>query len=142
MAEREDVDPGAGDDPGGESPDGGSDRPGSPGERGTLSVADRVVEKVASIAAHEVDAVIAQTSGWRKLTGRPLPRAHATVAGGRARIGVEIATPWPTPLSGVATRTRDHVQERVSSLTGVDVIAVDVTISDVLHLPPESRKLR
>lgn len=116
--------------------------PSDPAQRGSLSVADKVIEKVATAAAREIDEVTDQQSGWRTVTRRSLPRATATIAGGHSRIGVEIATPWPTPLTAVATRTRDHVRERVTTLTGMDVIAVDVTVAEVVHVETENRRVR
>ena len=123
--------------------DGGPDTGGGlapPEERGTLSLADRVVEKIASAAAREMNEVTQHSSGW--IPGRSLPRASTEIAGEHARIGVEIASPWPTPLADIAARTRDHVQERVSTLTGIDVVAVDVTVAEIVHLRPNTRRAR
>lgn len=113
-----------------------------PEERGSLSIADKVIEKVATAAAREIGPVTDQASGWRRLPGRALPRASAEIAGGHSRIGVEIATPWPRPLTTVAAETRDHVKERVTALTGMDVVAVDVTVADVVHVATENRRVR
>ena len=118
----------------------GGEALGPPEERGSLHLADRVVEKIASAAAREIGEATARSSGW--IPGRSLPRAKTEMAGTRARIGVEIAVPWPTPLADVAARTRDHVRERVSTLTGVHVVAVDVTVADVVATRPDSRRLR
>lgn len=113
-----------------------------PATRGRLHIADKVVEKIAAMAAREVDQVTEDNSGWRALPGRGLPRVNAEVAGGHARIGVEIAAPWPTPLPQVAAQTRDHVEQRVSSLTGIDIVAVDITVADVIHVATEDRRVR
>lgn len=106
-----------------------------PEERGRTTVADRVVERVASISAHEVEAVIDTRAGWTKLVRRGLPRASAVVAGGRTRIEVEVAATWTSPLPQVAAQVRDHVSEQVQKMTGIDVAAVDVTVADVVRLP-------
>lgn len=113
-----------------------------PAERGTLRVADRVVERVAGRASREVAGTVGQGPAWRRPARRTLPRAHAVVAGGRARIGVEIAATWPVPLSEVAARTRDHVARRVTDLTGTTVLAVDVTVVEVLHPGSASGRTR
>lgn len=92
------------------------------------------------MAAREIDDVTQHGSGW--VPGRSLPRASTEIAGDHARIGVEIAIAWPTPLAEVAARTRDHVQARVTTLTGIDVVAVDVTVAEVVHVQTESRRVQ
>ena len=111
-------------------------------ERGRTTIADQVVERIASIAANEVEAVIDTRTGWTRLVRGRLPRAEAVVAGGTSRITVEVAATWPTPLNSVAGRVRDHVSERVSTLTGVTVTAVDVSIADVVHLETAQRRVK
>jgi uncharacterized alkaline shock family protein YloU len=109
-------------------------------ERGTTTIADKVVERIAVIAAREVDAVT-QGGGWTRLVGRGLPRVSAVVAGGTSRVSVEVATAWPKPLSAVATHVRDHVSERVTALSGITVTAVDVTVADVVHVDSAQRRV-
>lgn len=111
-------------------------------ERGRTTIADKVVERIASIAANEVESVIDTRTGWTRVVRGRLPRAEAVVAGGTSRITVEVAATWPTPLNSVAGRVRDHVSERVSTLTGVNVTAVDVSIADVVHLETAERRVK
>jgi len=113
-----------------------------PDERGSTTIADRVVERIATIAAGEVDSVTDTDGSWARLGRRGLPRAHATVAGLSSRISVEVAAAWPTPLGSLATRVRDHVCERVETLTGVSVTAVDVRVADVVHLETAQRRVQ
>ncbi len=124
------------------SPVAGSGTPVPAEERGRTTIADKVVERIASIAANEVEAVIDTRTGWTRLVRGRLPRAEAVVAGGTSRITVEVAATWPTPLNSVAGRVRDHVSERVTTLTGVDVTAVDVSIADVVHLETADRRVK
>lgn len=112
-----------------------------PGQRGHLVIAGKVVERVAAIAASEIEAVTAQRSGWRLLPGRALPKAEAKVAGDRARIGVEIAAAWPSSLAEVTAQTRTHVRDRVIELVGLTVTAVDVTVGDVVHVETRRRRV-
>ncbi len=109
--------------------------------RGSLTIADKVVEKVASIAAREIEHVTDTRAGWTQMY-RSLPKASAKVAGGRARIGVEVAASWPSSLPAVTAQVRDHVNNQVTQLTGVTVVAVDVTIVDVVHLGTNARRVR
>ena len=119
-----------------------ADMMGEPAGRGRLRIANKVVEKIAAMAAHEVDQVTEHRAGLRLLPGRGLPRASAEVAGGHVRIGVEIATPWPASLAQVASQTREHVEKRVSALTGMNIVAVDVSVADVVHVATEERRVR
>ncbi len=116
-------------------------RPAEPDERGTTTIADRVVERVASIAASEVEAVTQARSGWASAVRRSLPRASATVAGSTARISVDVAAVWPTPLSSLAAEVRDHVSAQVTALTGVEVLAVDVSVADVVRAQAARRRV-
>lgn len=113
----------------------------APEERGTTTIADRVVERVASLAANEVDDVTDGTSGWTRIVRRSTPRAEARVAGGRARIKVEIAAAWPASLPALATTVSERVTRRVAELTGVAVDGVDVTIADVVHSQSPRRRV-
>lgn len=109
------------------------------GERGRLTVADRVVRRVATAAAGEVGGVVRLRPGrLTDLTGTGLghgyPHAEATVAGRRARVRVEVVARWGTPLPALAARVRDRVQERLDDLAAIRADAVDVVIVRVL--PP------
>lgn len=97
------------------------------------------MQRIASIAAGEIEAVSRSRSGWAGRVGRELPRGTATVAGGSARISVDVAAVWPTPLSGLSAQVRDHVTHQVTTLTGLDIVAVDVTVADVVH-PQTARR--
>lgn len=112
-----------------------------PAERGRTVVADRVVSRVASIATSEVESVVDTRNGWTKLVRRGLPHAEAVVAGGTSRITVEVAATWPTPLSALSAKVREHVGTRVAELTGVSVTRVDVTVADVVHVESASRRV-
>lgn len=112
-----------------------------PEERGRTVIADRVVERVSAMAAREIENVIDTRSGLTRLARGALPRARATVAGGTSRISVDVAAQWPTPLREIATGVRDHVTERVQTLTGVSVVAVDVRVADVAYAGAQRRRV-
>lgn len=109
-----------------------------PGQRGRTVVADKVVESIAVLAASEVEAVVPTHTGWADVR-RGLPRASAVVRRGESRIAVEVATTWPLPVSRVAQQVRGHVQERVGTLTGMSVAAVDVTVAGMVQPPAQER---
>ena len=113
---------------------------GEPGGRGRLEVADRVVVRIATIAASEVEGVVRTGSGVDQILGRRYPHAQAAVAGGRARIHLDIAVAWPHPLGDVTASVRRRVHEQVSDLAGLAVDTVDVTASSVVHVPPPEHR--
>jgi uncharacterized alkaline shock family protein YloU len=112
-----------------------------PEERGRTVIADKVVERIAAMAAREIENVVDTRSGLSRLARGALPHAEAVVAGGTSRIKVEVAAQWPTPLSEIAGGVRDHVGERVHTLTGVEVVAVDVRVADMAYAGAEKRRV-
>jgi len=101
------------------------------------------VERIATIAAGEVEGVVRAGSGLGQVLGHRYPKANATVAGNSARIEVEIAIAWPHPLGQVCRQVRDEVRDRVTELVGLQVDAVDVTAAKVMHAPePEQRRVQ
>ncbi|KQT91528.1 hypothetical protein ASG49_10925 [Marmoricola sp. Leaf446] len=113
----------------------------APEERGRTVIADRVVERIASAAAAEVESTVDSRGGFGRLVRGKLPSAEAVVAGSTSRIAVEVGAIWPTSLPVLAARVRDHVGERVHTLAGVEVTAVDVTVADVVHSTAPSRRV-
>ncbi|HET9631606.1 MAG TPA: Asp23/Gls24 family envelope stress response protein [Terrabacter sp.] len=113
-----------------------------PGERGRLDIAERVVERVAHIAACEVRGVRSVGSSLEGVVGRQYPNVKAQMAGGHARVDVDIAVSWPIPLARTAAEVREHVSERLTSLLGVKVDAVDVTIATVSPAGTEHRRVQ
>ena len=107
-------------------PTSGEPASGEPAGRGRLEVADRVVVRTGS--------------GVDQILGRSCPHAQATIAGGRARIHLDIAVAWPHPLSEVTASVRRRVHDQVSDLVGLAVDAVDVTASSVVHVPPREHR--
>ena len=102
------------------------------GDRGSLTVADRVIERLATIAALEVDGVVRTGSAVDRALGRQYPKAEAHVAGGHARVTVEVAVRWPAPLADLAGHVRDQVRDSLTTLANVQVDAVDVVAAKMV----------
>eukprot|EP01133_Synstelium_polycarpum_P021653 gene21653-26011_t len=77
-----------------------------PGDRGTLTIRDRVAQKLVLEATR----------------GTP----------GRVRAKVDIAIEWPGSLSVIGTAVRENVTTQLQSVSGLDVDGVDVAIVSVL----------
>ncbi|CAJ64894.1 MULTISPECIES: Asp23/Gls24 family envelope stress response protein [Frankia] len=109
------------------------------GGAGSLRVADRVVEKIAAMAAAEVPGVTgpprrlsrrggARRGGarWRGHARRP--RVDARLEGSTARLTMTFSVRYPNPVGETAERVRGEVQERVAALAGVRVAHLDIEV--------------
>jgi uncharacterized alkaline shock family protein YloU len=107
-----------------------------PADRGSLDIADRVVEKV---AGHAVTLVPHATAAPRRLLGlnlggpRPEARAdvEARVYGEVATVQAAVSVAWPRSVVDVAGQVRDSIRREVERITGVRVDYVDIEISAV-----------
>jgi len=115
---------------------------------GVTTIADRVVGK---IAAHAVTEVPAAGGAARRVLGialgddekqdRPVVGAH--VDGGVVTVDVELSVAYPEPVVEVTDAVRRRVDERVSTLTGLQVAQVDITVTSlVATTTPTSRRVR
>ncbi|MGW4674092.1 DUF6286 domain-containing Asp23/Gls24 family envelope stress response protein [Streptomyces sp. NPDC004324] len=79
--------------------------------RGTTTVSDKAVRRIAERAAREA------------LPGRPVTasRVSAAVRGRRADMALGVSLPYPLPVAETAREVRRHVSERTRELTGLDV---------------------
>ena len=118
-----------------------------PEERGRLTVAERVVERVAGYAATQVDGAAAAP---RRLLGisvgeaRPDAEAavRATVDGSVATVEATIAVSWPQSVRRVTDQLRARIREDVRRLTDVEVAHVDVDVVDFLTTTAPARRVQ
>ena len=102
-------------------------------ERGTTTVADRVIVAVAARAAAEVPGI---GGGARRVFGLPVdadradraPQVEATIAGDTVALRVRLSVLYPMPVRAATEQVRRHVADRVSTLTGKTVGVIDVTV--------------
>jgi len=87
-------------------------------QRGTTTVTDRAVRRIAGRAADET------------LTGQD-SKATATVHGRRAQVALDVALPYPAPLSETVRDLQEHVVGRTRELTGLDVPTAHVTVTSL-----------
>lgn len=115
-------------------------------ERGRLTIADRVVERVAGYAATQVDGAAAAP---RRLLGisvgeaRPDSEAavRATVDGQVATVEATIAVAWPQSVRRVTEALRAHIREDVRRVTDVEVAHVDVDVVDFVTDTAPARRV-
>jgi uncharacterized alkaline shock family protein YloU len=113
-----------------------------PGERGSLTVRDRVAERIAAKAARDTAGVRRQSSGLDKLTGRSMPKTHVSIADGRVRARIDIAVPWSSQLSAVSAAVRANVTFALAHLAGLQVDGVDVAVASITSNTTEARRVQ
>ncbi|MBN9748107.1 Asp23/Gls24 family envelope stress response protein [Amycolatopsis sp. A1MSW2902] len=106
-------------------------------ERGTLTISEHTVERLAAHAAGEIDRVggaAGRTLGI-SLGGEALDRSAKTsarIAGGEVELDVRISLEYPAPVGATTERVRGHLRGRVEELTGMPVRRVGITVT-ALH---------
>jgi uncharacterized alkaline shock family protein YloU len=114
-------------------------------ELGRITIADRVVTKIASMAAAEnPDAGAAGTGmlhrGSRTANLGALPKTTVQLDGTKAYVHLELAVRWAASVTEVTAQVRRHVRDRVLELAGVEVDEVDIVVADLAtDITPPSR---
>ncbi|QFQ96345.1 Asp23/Gls24 family envelope stress response protein [Streptomyces phaeolivaceus] len=120
---------------------------GDPAGRGRTTIADGVVEKIAGLAAREVVGVHAMGSGLSRTFGAVRDRvpggAKSVTRGVKVEVGevqtaldLEIVVDYGVSISDVARDVRENVIAAVERMTGLEVVEVNIAVSDV-KLPDE-----
>lgn len=110
-------------------------------ERGATHIADSVVSKIAALAAREVNGVVdlggTAASAIGGVVGRIRGEEHSTAGVGvevgerQAAIDMAMKGEYPMPLHEVADAVRENVIDRVESMTGLEVIEVNISVLDL-----------
>jgi uncharacterized alkaline shock family protein YloU len=113
-----------------------------PEARGRTRISDRVLTRIASTAAAEVDEA---GRAARRVLGVRLghdgpgatPRVTGHIDGRLAILHVHLSVAYPAPVRQVTRRVRDHVTSRVHDLTGLDVRQIDIDVDRLLPAPED-----
>ncbi|MGW3626677.1 Asp23/Gls24 family envelope stress response protein [Streptomyces sp. NPDC000880] len=122
---------------------------GDPASRGRTTIADGVVEKIAGLAARDVLGVHAMGSGLSRTFGAVRDRVPGGTSRSSATRGVksevgevqtaldlEIVVDYGVSITDVAGAVRENVISAVERMTGLEVVEVNIAVSDV-KLPDE-----
>ncbi|WP_263493973.1 Asp23/Gls24 family envelope stress response protein [Streptomyces sp. PSKA30] len=115
--------------------------------RGTTTIADGVVEKIAGIAAREVPGINALGGGFTRTMGamrdrvpggRPSAGRGVNVEVGQKQtaIDLQVVVEYGVSITDVAAEVRENVIAAVERMTGLEVVEVNIAVNDV-HLPDE-----
>jgi uncharacterized alkaline shock family protein YloU len=116
-------------------------------ERGTLTISERAVERTATAAIAEVDAIGGPAS---RVLGvavgpdgvAPSAKVAATVSGDTAALAVRLSVAYPAPVARTTGNAREHVTRRVEELTGIIVSRVDITVTTLRAPATETRRVQ
>jgi uncharacterized alkaline shock family protein YloU len=102
-------------------------------ERGTTTVTEQVVERLAAHAVMEVDGV---SGSARRVLGVAVGadesvRVTARITGGRTELDVHLAVDYPRSVGTTTSHARAHLMARVEELTGLTVARVDITVTSL-----------
>lgn len=99
--------------------------------RGTLTVREKVAQRLAVRAALDTPDVLPFTPGLSKIAGRSLPQAQLTVTGNRVTAHLRVTVAWPAPAVEVASAVQRNVAQTLSTMAGLQVDRVDVTVEQL-----------
>lgn len=110
-------------------------------ERGITTIQDSVVAKISGIAAREVGGVAdlggAASSAIGGVMGRLRGEEHSTAGVGvevgerQAAVDIALKVEYPARIHEVATSVRENVIDRIETMTGLEVVEVNVAVLDL-----------
>jgi uncharacterized alkaline shock family protein YloU len=117
-------------------------------EKGSTSIADAVVTKVASIATREVGGVYELGGGAARAVGSVVQRVglgdqrtqgvSVEVGEKEAAVDITIVVEYGESIPKLSQEIRDNVTRRIEGITGLAVTEVNVTVND-LHFPGDDQ---
>lgn len=117
-----------------------------PGETGTVRISDEVVSIIAGIAATEVEGVAGMAGGFvggisEMLGKRNLSKGVRVEVGDReAIIDVFMIVEYGVRIPKVAQLVQENVKQAVESMTGLNVIQVNIHVQGVAFPSEEGAK--
>lgn len=119
-------------------------------ESGQTRIDDRVVEKITEIAAREIDGVYAMGSSAQRTISNLAGRVTGNVTAGpsgvavkkgevQASIDLTIVVEYGYSIVQVADSIRAHIIQQVETMTGLEVVEVNIDVTDV-HVPGDDKK--
>lgn len=117
---------------------------------GHVSISNDVVAIIASIAAKSVDGVAAMlnsiTGGFAEFLGKKNPSkgVKVTVNGRDVKIDMSVVVEYGVKIPDVAWEIQEKTKNEVEAMTGLNVVAVNVSVDGVnmtAEKQPESRQV-
>ncbi|MFF8396936.1 Asp23/Gls24 family envelope stress response protein [Streptomyces sp. NPDC016172] len=123
---------------------------GAPGTRGSTTIADTVVAKIAGMAAREIPEVYTLGGGMTRAFGavrQRVPGGGGGVTQGvkvevgerQAAVDLDVVVEYGAAIVDTAADIRTNVVNAVERMTGLEVVEVNIAVGDV-HLPDEEEE--
>ncbi|MFJ8966323.1 Asp23/Gls24 family envelope stress response protein [Lentzea sp. NPDC102401] len=117
-------------------------------DKGSTTIADVVVQKVAGLAAREIRGVHALGGGATRALSAlrdRIPGATASAGQGvsvevgekQAAVDLELVVEYGVPIADLAKSVRTNVITAIEQITGLEVVEVNINVNDV-HIPSDS----
>lgn len=116
------------------------------GEAGVIRISDEVVAIIAGIAATEVEGVVGMSGGFvggisEMLGKRNLSKGVRVEVGDReTAIDVYIIVEYGVRIPKIAQLVQENVKQAVESMTGLDVVQVNIHVQGVAFPGDDSHK--
>ena len=110
--------------------------------RGTLTIADRALTRIARQVTLEVPGVAAEEASVgtvERTLGRGYPRVRWQRAGTKARVEVEVAITWPASAAAGHHGVQAALRQELERLAGQDVAHVSVAVREVVRAAVAAR---
>jgi uncharacterized alkaline shock family protein YloU len=110
-------------------------------DRGTTTIDDSVIAKIAGMAAREVNGIAglggSVSGALADMVGRIRGDEHATGGVGvevgmrQAAVDLVIKVQYPATVHEVAASVRENVIDRIEGMTGLEVVEVNIVVTDL-----------
>ncbi|WP_410567566.1 Asp23/Gls24 family envelope stress response protein [Amycolatopsis sp. cmx-4-61] len=115
-------------------------------DRGTLTIAEQAVQRLAAHAARELDDVggtagrfLGVSLGAEDLDRSARVTAHVT--GSEVTLDIRLSITYPASVTRTTERAREHLERRVEELTGLVVTRVDITVTALRTTVAQRRRV-
>ena len=106
------------------------------GDRGSLTISEKAIEKIAGQVAAETPGIHGSSGGFLGIGSHAdedaRPRVSAQLHGRTASLQVRAGVRYPTPLRSTTERLRERISSRLDELCGIDVRQVDIEITSLV----------
>lgn len=119
----------------------GQDLTGRENVVGTIKIADEVVAIIAGLAATEIEGVAGMSGGFAGGIAEMLGRKNLSkgvkveVGERQAAIDLYVIVEYGVPIPDVAYMVQENVKKKIETMTGLEVVEVNVHVQDVRMAP-------
>lgn len=110
--------------------------------RGTTTIDENVVAKIAGIATREVSGVASMGGALSGAVAQVVGRIRGDEQHATSGVGVEVGTrqaavdlsitvQYPAAITEVAQSVRENVIDRIETVTGLEVVEVNIAVTDL-----------